>query len=648
MKMSTAIAALALLPLGTFADQPFTSSPLGPQKVLVIPVEYPAGNACPNVSETCPTGLPAWYAANIGPPRHSAAQWENLLNSVAGSWWQQTSYGQTSFQFTVLSDPQTADGWWPPPHSMQDYARNNDLWYNSSTNNPSSYAVVPDVTASVVQSICSNPLLFLVCEILPSYNRLVVLQNVHAFGDQSLGNDFPFTIPTGTSLGNLVVSASWANEDTSDAGVTSLMHELGHQAGELSHYGDCAAYFSFTSFNSTLPSSGAECISGWDIMGLSYSFTQFSGYSRVSRGWINAGSTPSFDLISGGPFSQTFVMNPLEVAPTSTNPGVIRLSIGDFSWGTFLGYFVECREPIGGDRPSPFPSIPVNTIPDRGVLITSVHEFSVSDNPGAPAHHVERTLLPIDQLGNATLKPGQTFSDSVLGLSIRFNGYVGGDSQIQQCSVSIANQESLPSPQQKSIRFAGSAVLNGVAQALDTASISSDIALNQLITADSKVELPIPVVAPWPRHTNRILVRVHDRSKGSVENITVAVGVQQPAVITNTCGANQTIANLGTVELDRIARGSSALAALDWKAAEDESASLEATATGPSNQIHTTSRFAFQFHHQDSAAAGIRTQFKVASDPRCMMAETYFVAPAVSLPGWGVEVSPSVLSLIHI
>jgi hypothetical protein len=665
LRFPAIVAALLLIVVSAFADQPFTSSPLGPQLVLVIPVEFPVGNPCPNAKEICPAGLTTWYPANVGPPRHSAAAWENLLNSVAGSWWQQTSYGQTSFQFTVLADPNTADGWWPAPRSYQDYARNTGNWYQTTTNSPPAspdcatspcYALVPDVTANIVQSICGNPLLFIVCGALRSYNRLVVLQNVHAFGDQSLGNDYPFTIPTGTGLGNLVVSASWANEDSTDSGVTSLMHELGHQSGELSHYGDCSAYFSFTSFNSTLPGSGVECISGWDIMGLSYSFAQFSGYSKVSRGWIDAGSTPSFDLITDGPFSQTFTMNPLEVAPTSSNPDVIRLSIGDLSWPSFGGYFVECRQPIGGDVPSPFPAIPVGTIPDQGVLITNVHEFSISDIPGAPAHHVERTLLPTDQLANATLKPGQTFTDSVLGLSVRFNGYVGvGDTGISRCGVSIANLVSLPPLQNRFIRFAGSTVLNGLAQALDTGSISSDIALNDVIAADPKVVVPIPVVTPWIGHANPILVRVHNRSTGPVEDVSVMVSVYQPAVITDTCGAKSTGPNLGTVTLDSILAGSSALAAINWTPRQEDSVGLEATATGPANQIHTTSRFAFQFHHQDNAGRPVRTQFKIASDLSCLasngadmasMAETYFVGPAVSLPGWGVEVSPPSVTLM--
>jgi hypothetical protein len=352
----------------TFADQPFTASPLGPQKVLVIPVEFPVGDACPDKNETCPTGLQAWYSANIGPPRHSPQEWEQLLNSVTSTWWQQTTYGQTSFEFTVLSNPQSADGWWPPPHSIQDYNRNNGNWYQTA-NNPTSYALVPDVTAGVAQAICGNPLLFVVCGILPQYNRLIVLSNVHAFGDQSIGNDYPFTIPTGTSLNNLVVSASWANEDTSDSGITSLMHELGHQSGELSHYGDCSAYFTYTSFNSLLPPGPVECITGWDIMGLSYSFSEFSGYSKVSRGWIDAGSTPSFDLIGGGPPRATPMSSgfPSAICPGQHSPA-ISSSAGNRSeamWRRLSRRFRWARSQIRGSSSPTFMSTASATFPAR-------------------------------------------------------------------------------------------------------------------------------------------------------------------------------------------------------------------------------------------------------------------------------------------
>ena len=106
------------------------------------------------------------------------------------------------------------------------------------------------------------------------------------------------------------------------------MHELGHQVAEQSHYGDCSNYMTFTSFNPTLPGGPVECITGWDVMGQSPTFSDFSAYSKVSRGIFDLADVPSFDVISGPPFSRTYILNPVEVAPTPANPDLIRLSIG--------------------------------------------------------------------------------------------------------------------------------------------------------------------------------------------------------------------------------------------------------------------------------------------------------------------------------
>jgi hypothetical protein len=655
------MAAGLLLATSAVADDPFSSSPLGVQHVLVIPVEFPTTNPCPNPSTTCPVD-PKWFASAVGPPRHTPAQWENLLNSVATGYWHNTTYNQTDFQFTVLSNPNSDDGWWPAPHSLQDYFRNCDSKGNNCTqwypqvpaNNPPSYPFVPDVTASVVQSICSNPILVLagVCNDLKTFNRLLVIPNFHSFGAQSLGNDYAFGIATGTSLGTLTMSATAANEGGSDADIAAMLHELGHQMGELSHYGDCSHYAAFTSFNPILPAGPIECLDiGWDLMGLSDSFVQLSGYSMVSRGWIDPGTTLSYDLIAGGPFSQNVTLYPLE---TSTTPNVIRLSLGDLSWPEFLGYYVECRERIGEDVPNPFPSIGVDTLKDVGVLITNVHEFSVNDKIfGAPAHHIERPLLPSDKIGTATLKPGDTFSDPTLGLSVRFNGYLGGAiGTVGACSVSIANLESLPPPPLRRIRFAGSAVLNpGLGQLKESTSIPLDVGLNHtpvnvpLDPATAGVPLPVPVEPPWVGHDNPVLVRVNNQSPGPVENVQVGVSVSQPAMITDTCGSGPPPPTLGTAAISSIPPASSMLSSLDWTPDKPGSVSIDVTATGPGNQINTSSRFAFQFHHLNTLSRGISTRLNLALASNCSVPESLFIASATSVPGWQILVSPPSVSL---
>jgi hypothetical protein len=644
------IAARFLFATSAFADSQVTFSPQGVQKVMVIPIEYPTTNPCPIQTLPCPgVSTTTGFFATVGPPRHSAAEWERLLNSIARDYWQRTTYNQTEFQFVVEKNPLTTDGWWPPPHTIQDYVRNDKGGNWSQDNNtPPSYAQVPDVTASVAQSICSNPILVLagVCSNLKTFNRLLVITNVHSFGAQSYGSGSLFAIPTGTSLGTLTMTASIAQEGDSDNDIAAMLHELGHQLGELSHYGDCSHYFTFTSFNTIPPAGAFDCLDlGWDVMGLSYSFVQLSGYSMVSRGWIDPNTTISHDLLTEGPFTDTVNLHPLE---TSATPNVIRLSLGDLSWPDFWGYFVECRERFGEDVSSPFPSINVDTLRDEGVLITNVHELTVTDPVfNAPAHHIERPLFPDDHIGAATLKPGDTFSDHMLGLSVRFNGYITpiiGELDTGApplCSISIAHETELPPPPFfRRIQFAGNFVLNrSLGQAGDSTSIPVDVAFNNLIDAVPMVTLPVPVEPPWVGHDNSILVRVHNRSSGPIQDVRIGASANQPATITDTCGAGPPTSTMETL-IPTISSASSALANMDWIPTQSGSVSIDVSAEGPGNQINTSSRFSFQFHHLDTLGRGINTQLKLKRDFNCMP-ESLFIAPAVQFPGWQVLVSPS-------
>jgi len=147
--------------------------------VLVIPVEFPTElkKQCPDPALPCFS--PAWLAS-VGPPRHTPEEWATLLNTVATSYWEQSTYNETKFEFTVLNDPETADGWWPAPHSMQDYYRSPSNW-GPSTTSPPSYPMGIDVPSAIFSKICENPLLFEVCAVLPTYERFVVIVNQHEF-----------------------------------------------------------------------------------------------------------------------------------------------------------------------------------------------------------------------------------------------------------------------------------------------------------------------------------------------------------------------------------------------------------------------------------------------------------------------------------
>jgi hypothetical protein len=648
-----------------FADPPFSSSPLGTQKVLVLPMEFAAGVACPNPNEAC-TVNQGWYSLNVGPPRNSPEQWQSLLNAVAGRWWQQATYGQSQYEFTVLRDPQTEDGWWPTPHTFQEYQNNPSIWGASKT---VPYAMVPDETASVIQFFCSDPLLqpqyLALCVALPQYTHLIVLQNVHSFGDSTINADgSPYSIPTNSAVGNLVVHATAANEDGDDRTISAMLHELGHQAAEKSHYGDCSHYFSFTSFNqTTLPGRPIECITGWDVMGGSYSFSDFSGYSKVSRGILDLASTPTFDLIDGGPFAENYSLNPVEVAPTAANPGLIRLSVGDPSWPDMYGYLVECREFIGNDGSNAFPEVPyVSSIPETGILITNVHEYSAALSPSIPAHHVERNLSadPVVAvpyyINQATLKPGQSFNDPLVGATVQFVSYVQNQNGAPQCNVSVAHDRLLPpTVLARKILFAGNLRVHAdLAQPAVPSSIPVDIAYNQILQATPTVLSSLPVVAPWVQHDNPLSVRLHNRSGGDIDSVQLAINIHQPALIVDDCAMNMGSASMQppqqaqgglSATLKHIPAGGSAVANLDWQPSADQSISIGASATGPANQVDANSSAAFQFHRAQVAAPGITSSFTVSRSAMCTGAQAYSIAPLLSLEDWNVQISPANLTL---
>lgn len=629
-------------------------SPLGTQQVLVIPMEFPTETSklCPDTKLYC--GTPAQLSA-IGTPRHTATEWQTLFNNVPVSYYSHTTYGQTKMVFTVLNNPNTADGWWPAPHSFQSYSRNAgtpggwEQWYVNK-NTPATYAMFPDGVASVVRNICANPLLFAVCGSFPNFNRVILMTNFHSFGGQTWGNDVPISVPTGVKttvagLATLNITGSAVTEDTTDAGITVPLHELGHQLGNLSHYGDCSPVFSASSFNPTVPPGRIECLgNGWDIMGWSYDTVEMSAYTRVSQGWIKARNTVFENLY--GTFSKTVNVNPLESTPSGTEPSAILLGYSASSWPSFVGYHVECRQAIGGDAANEYPSMTalgVENLADEGVLITNVHEGVVVDGSiFYPAHHVERRLSPSDELSTATLKPGDSFNN-LNGLTIKFVKYVQTSSGTQ-CQVSV-NNKPVFDPGAGKVQFAGYPRVAGGDQPRDSVSVAADIAVDNVLLPAAVVTNP-PLVGPvWAGHQNLVSVRVHNRTPVAANKVTVGMTAQSPAVITDYCGMEEPPGPARSVVVNSIPAGTSVVVNLPWTTANGKTVAISAVAVGPSNRTAALSNFAYASIASDDLVAGEKVSLTLSESRACMMPETYHLLPAVQFSGWTVTASPETLNL---
>jgi hypothetical protein len=264
----------------------------------------------------------------------------------------------------------------------------------------------------------------------------------------------------------------------------------------------------------------------------------------------------------------------------------------------------------------------------------------------------------LNYINSATLKPGQSFNDPLLALTVRFNSYVQTPSGVSLCSVSVARDKLLPLlPAQRQISFAGNLRQRaGLAQTFDSGSIPVDIAYDQNLAATPKVLTSLPVVAPWVGHDNPLSVRVHNRSAGDIGSVTLAVNIHQPAMITDSCAmtamsaqvpgdqGNNATGTLNTT-LKHIPAAGSAVGSVDWTPTVDQSISVEAVATGPANQIDAVSRAVFQFHNPQSGGQGVTSSFKVARSAMCVGPQTYSVAPVVSAADWSVQVTPSSVTL---
>jgi hypothetical protein len=140
-------------------------SPSGLQKVLVIPIDLGStlADLCPN-QNLCPADLvkdAPFYKA----PRHTAQDWENLLNNYGTRFWQFASYSQSQAQYNVLANPSSQNGWWTPPHAAADYYRNGDVFVDYKT-----VGFVEDAARGVIDTICITQPLH--CSMFGQFDRL--------------------------------------------------------------------------------------------------------------------------------------------------------------------------------------------------------------------------------------------------------------------------------------------------------------------------------------------------------------------------------------------------------------------------------------------------------------------------------------------
>lgn len=360
----------------------------GALKVFVVPIEYKPPY-CPDAGKLCPKSD---VLKLLGPPRHSADEWQVILNKDVNAYYSRATYGQTTFEFVVLKKPWITwssvtilgitikvpsfdlwellygKGWWASPHSFQD-------WCNSDSKGDCKGGG-PDPRIYALQ-IAEK---FVGIDELKKYDppRMAALDNIHNRGAQIIWPTYK----------GKIFAAVGVREDVDDKlAVAILSHELGHSVGLPDLYDS--------------PGMG-----DWDIMAWDPPYNHFSAWAKRHVVWMPDDAVVTILPPESKKEVTKVDLGALAIPPTTTNPKrVVRIPFTSLDLDRFLGYHVECRLRINGDE----------NLPQEGILIISVDE----DPPKGKA------IANWIQL----LKPGDEFSKA--GIVIRYVALLGNVCQVE-------------------------------------------------------------------------------------------------------------------------------------------------------------------------------------------------------------------------
>lgn len=401
-----ALAALAAAVLAVAVAAPAQAfSPTGPQPLLVVPMEHAhSSSPCPADS----TGMPTC-------PRYTAAQWQTILQRELNRWYGTESYGRTSWQVRVLADPNTANGWWPAPHTGAQYGAmgNNNFWSQIAIVRD---AAEPILSQAIQQGAISAPDAF-------GYHRFLVIDNYHRRGGQTNDQGAPVTYyPTAFHILNInirlpfITTAAVVAEDSDDTDALSVIeHELGHQLGEPDLYSQspCPLMEPGAVSIPAANDDNHDCVGPWDHMGLDYQgFPGLGVYTRVKNQWINAVLPSVRTQLSG--FSGNVNISPVE-APNGdpvalhipNDPGRLVLARIFGGYDYFQGFLVECRRHLGNDGGTPAEG-----------LVVSYLDTTRGDHP----QFVVRRSASTDAFTAALSNPGDEYNNTTVHLRVRYDG----------------------------------------------------------------------------------------------------------------------------------------------------------------------------------------------------------------------------------
>ena len=396
------VAALATVLSGVLAVVALGSPPAGAvsafgvQRLIVVPVRH-QGTVCPTAPMT-PSNVPQC-------PRYTAAQWQTIFQRELDAWFRAESYNQASIQVHVLVDPATADGWWPAPHTPDEYHTKNAFTDQGSIGRDAAEVVMAEALAKGVVSNSE----------LDQTHRFIMMDNYHGRGGTTNGLGSTITYhPSGHAF---VTTTSLIPEAPNDSETLSLAeHELTHQLGAPDLYGiPCPWAIPGDPVRDHRSVGEADCVGPWDHMALDdWAFAGYGSYTRQRLRYLNPGSSSQVVEV-GKTFSGTVSLDPVE-RPAG---GALVLRVPNDiagSWikkifgnpGPYKGFMVECRRRIVNDT----------RLPAEGALVTYY-------DPARAAYAPIKVTRGAGSFGVSTSSlstPGASYSNSVFGVKFTYVG----------------------------------------------------------------------------------------------------------------------------------------------------------------------------------------------------------------------------------
>ena len=261
--------------------------PAAPTAIKVLVVFLKLSAPFCSTPEACLPDFGQNHIDSVHNPRHTGSVYVSMLNNTMSNYIKEATFNNANVTFEAVLNPDSSDGWFDAPHSMEQYNNPN------GPEPPDAQAFMGQDAYNLASSVAGSA--------VDNYDMLYVVNNIQMLYGFATGQ-YPYD--------SLVVSGENSNNDSFFA---VLGHELGH-ALTLQHV----------------------TMGPYDIVGNSPVLVHYGGWSKVYAGWVP--QITDMPCI-GGPCEITTTLAPL-VRPGNN---VLRIPFTNLPGKHFLGYFVECR-----------------------------------------------------------------------------------------------------------------------------------------------------------------------------------------------------------------------------------------------------------------------------------------------------------------